>query len=63
MEFIIFLTERCNLACTYCGEGQARAGVQQDVTYDPAVLIDFLRQAPDVGLDRKSTRLNSSHYS
>lgn len=50
MEFIIFLTERCNLDCTYCGEGKARNDLQKDVSYDASVLIDFLRQAPDVAL-------------
>ncbi len=50
MEFIIFLTERCNLDCAYCGEGRARTNLQKDVSYDAAVLIDFLRQAPNVAL-------------
>ncbi len=50
MEFIIFLTERCNLRCTYCGEGDAREALQRDISYEPSVLIDFLQQAPDVAM-------------
>jgi uncharacterized protein len=50
MEFIIFLTERCNLECTYCGEGKARSDLQPDISYKASVLIDFLQQAPDVAL-------------
>ena len=50
MEFILFLTDRCNLSCRYCGEAEARDGEERDPTFHLDRLVEFLNRTPELGL-------------
>ncbi len=50
MYFILYLTERCNLACAYCDSTVARAERVKDWAYPLDELIAFLRQDPQLHL-------------
>lgn len=50
MDFMVYLTERCNLQCRYCETAQARAGFVQDPAYSIQTLTEFLNKAPKLGL-------------
>lgn len=50
MYYLIFLTERCNLECTYCETKTSRSERVQEIQYDLDTLIDFLRADANLGL-------------
>jgi putative peptide-modifying radical SAM enzyme len=50
MDFVIFLTERCNLKCKYCETPETRSKFTQDPSYSNETLKDFLNKAPNVTL-------------
>jgi putative peptide-modifying radical SAM enzyme len=50
MYFILYLTERCNLECSYCETRTSRSERTQDIRYALDDLIAFLRQDPELGL-------------
>ena len=55
------LTYACNLDCVHCLSSSGRRDPRELSTEEAIALVDELR---DIGvLDRKSTRLNSSHSS
>ncbi|MDP6547369.1 MAG: TIGR04084 family radical SAM/SPASM domain-containing protein [Candidatus Woesearchaeota archaeon] len=50
MDFLIYITERCNLACKYCDSVEDRNKYDQEITYDINSLIRFLENIPDLRL-------------
>lgn len=50
MDFMIYLTERCNLACKYCETVEDRNKFTQDPTYKKEALVEFLNKAKDLTL-------------
>ncbi len=73
--FIIYLTEACNLECSYCESRDSRGGRRQEISYPFERLIEFLAADPDVNLqlyggepllridliDQLLTRVRSKH--
>lgn len=50
MYYLVYLTEGCNLACTYCDPEWARERFAREVSYDVGALERFLAHDPDVAL-------------
>lgn len=50
MFYLVFITERCNLACRYCESWGWRVLHGQDFEHNLDALIAFLRQDPEVKL-------------
>lgn len=50
MYFILYLTERCNLTCTYCEPRLSRQKQAYDIRYPLDQLIDFLAADPNLCL-------------
>jgi putative peptide-modifying radical SAM enzyme len=50
MDFMIYLTERYNLACKYCESVEDRNKFTQDPSYSKETLRDFLNKSPDLVL-------------
>lgn len=50
MYYLIYLTERCNLACQYCDSRESRQRFLQDIDYPLAALADFLGKDPECAL-------------
>jgi uncharacterized protein len=48
--FVVHLTERCNLRCTYCTAGRELHPFEPDLTYDLDTLAAFLRKDPSLCL-------------
>ncbi|NHJ02736.1 MAG: TIGR04084 family radical SAM/SPASM domain-containing protein [Candidatus Heimdallarchaeota archaeon] len=48
MLYFIFLTRRCNLVCTYCGQSNTPTdSMVQEITYSMQDLLKFLKLDPD----------------
>ncbi len=50
MYYLVYLTERCNLACSYCENPAIKAARLQEASYSLAALTHFLNQDPDLRL-------------
>jgi uncharacterized protein len=50
MYYLLYLTERCNLACAYCDSVKSRERFTQEIAYPIDALIDFLARDPEVAL-------------
>lgn len=46
MLYIVFLTARCNLKCTYCGGSIEESVMPPEITYDIDELMEFISQDP-----------------
>ena len=51
MFFILYLTDRCNLQCTYCEAADRRTRFTQDLAYDLDDLIDFFNRDDNLFLE------------
>ncbi len=50
MNYLIYLTERCNLQCKYCEPIEKRNKFKQDIDYDINKLIEFLNKDKNLSL-------------
>lgn len=48
MDFMLYLTERCNLKCKYCETVKDRKKFTQDPSYSKKTLKNFLNKAPNL---------------
>ncbi|MBI5511604.1 MAG: TIGR04084 family radical SAM/SPASM domain-containing protein [Deltaproteobacteria bacterium] len=50
MYYLVYLTERCNLACAYCESPGIKRRLPQDASFDLEALIRFLAADPELSL-------------
>jgi len=50
MDLMIYATERCNLACSYCEKVEDIKNQVQDISYSMETLLNFLKKTSDLSL-------------